>query len=92
MNDVAITPSFIDVIKMVNKVLAAFIGVDVRFAITGAILVGFSVIVKNTCFNPPTNGHEAARDLLYQQFPLTGEQRNTRMRKGVGKTLFKIIN
>ncbi|KAJ3566258.1 hypothetical protein NPX13_g7204 [Xylaria arbuscula] len=65
---------------MVNKVLAAFIGVDLIFAITGAILVGFSVIVKNTCFDPPTSGHEAARDLLYQQFPLTGEQRNLRVR------------
>ncbi|KAI1362481.1 tetraspanin [Xylaria arbuscula] len=67
---------------MVNKVLAAFIGVDLIFAITGAILVGFSVIVKNTCFDPPTSGHEAARDLLYQQFPLTA---------GIGNGIFTFV-
>lgn len=57
---------------MVNKVLAAFVAIDGLFAVMGAILMGFSVIVLNTCFNPPTEGVEAARDLLYQRFPLTG--------------------
>jgi len=58
---------------MVNKVLAAYIGIDIIFAATGALILGFSVIVKNTCFDPPTDGNEAARDLLYQQFPFSGE-------------------
>ncbi len=65
---------------MVNKVLAAFIGIDVIFAVTGALIVGFSVIVQNTCFDPPTGGTEAARDLLYQQFPLSGEQGDSDMK------------
>ncbi|KAI4604204.1 phospholipid scramblase 1 [Pestalotiopsis sp. 9143b] len=56
---------------MVNKVLAAFVAMDALFAFMGAIMMGFSVIVLNTCFNPPTEGNEAARDLLYQRFPLT---------------------
>ncbi|KAI1424574.1 tetraspanin [Xylaria sp. FL1777] len=67
---------------MVNKVLAAFIGIDILFAITGAIIVGFSVIVKNTCFDPPTDGNEAVRDLLYQQFPLSA---------GIGNGIFTFI-
>ncbi|KAI0426908.1 tetraspanin [Xylaria sp. FL1042] len=67
---------------MVNKVLATFVGIDVLFAITGAIIVGFSVIVRNTCFDPPTSGNEAARDLLYQQFPLSA---------GIGNGIFTFI-
>ncbi|KAI0802465.1 tetraspanin [Xylaria sp. FL0064] len=67
---------------MVNRVLATFVGIDILFAITGAIIVGFSVIVRNTCFNPPTNGNEAARDLLYQQFPLSA---------GIGNGIFTFI-
>jgi hypothetical protein len=55
---------------MVNKVLAAFVAIDFLYAITGAIVTGFSVIVLNTCFNVPTEGEEAARDLLYRRFPL----------------------
>jgi hypothetical protein len=58
---------------MVNKVLAAYIGIDIIFAATGALILGFSVIVKNTCFDAPTDGNEAARDLLYQQFPFSGK-------------------
>ncbi|KAH6647002.1 tetraspanin [Truncatella angustata] len=56
---------------MVNKVMAAFVAVDGLFALMGAIMMGFSVVVLNTCFNPPTEGNEAARDLLYRRFPLT---------------------
>ncbi|KAI0125223.1 tetraspanin [Xylariales sp. AK1849] len=56
---------------MVNKVQAAFVAVDGLFAMMGAIMLGFSVIVLNTCFNPPTEGTQAAQDLLYQRFPLT---------------------
>ncbi|ORY67275.1 uncharacterized protein BCR38DRAFT_153943 [Pseudomassariella vexata] len=56
---------------MVNKVLAAFVAIDGLFATMGAVMLGFSVIVLNTCFNEPTEGEEAARDLLYRTFPLT---------------------
>lgn len=57
---------------MVNKVLGAFVAVDALFALMGAIMMGFAIIVQNTCFNAPLDGNEAARDLLYQRFPLTG--------------------
>ncbi|KAI5921890.1 hypothetical protein F4810DRAFT_702088 [Camillea tinctor] len=56
---------------MVNKVLAAFIAVDGLFVSMGAIMLGFSVIVQQTCFDTPTEGMEAARDLLYQRFPFS---------------------
>ncbi|KAI1493317.1 hypothetical protein F5X96DRAFT_666822 [Biscogniauxia mediterranea] len=56
---------------MVSKVLAAFIAVDGLFVSMGAIMLGFSVIVQQTCFDPPTEGTEAARDLLYQRFPFS---------------------
>ncbi|OTA56895.1 hypothetical protein K449DRAFT_336133 [Hypoxylon sp. EC38] len=56
---------------MVNKVLAAFIGIDGLFVSMGAIMLGFSIIVQQTCFDAPNDGNEAARDLLYQKFPFT---------------------
>ncbi|KAK8139518.1 hypothetical protein PG984_000641 [Apiospora sp. TS-2023a] len=55
---------------MVNKIMAAFVAADGLFALTGAIMMGFSVVVLNTCFDPPTEGEGAARDLLYRRFPL----------------------
>lgn len=64
---------------MVNKVLGAFVGIDILFAATGALILGFSVIVKNTCFDPPNDGNMAARDLLYQQFPFSGELQDAMM-------------
>ncbi|KAJ2981428.1 hypothetical protein NUW58_g6690 [Xylaria curta] len=67
---------------MVNKVLAAFIGVDIFFVATGALILGFSVIVQNTCFDPPTDGDMAARDLLYRQFPFSA---------GIGNAIFTFI-
>ncbi|KAI8946563.1 tetraspanin [Xylaria longipes] len=67
---------------MVNKVLAAFVGIDVLFAATGALILGFSVIVKNTCFDPPKDGNMAAQDLLYQQFPFSA---------GIGNGIFTFI-
>lgn len=57
---------------MVNKVLGAYVAADFLFVATGAILVGFSVIVQNIMFEVPTEGGQAVRNLLYQQFPLTG--------------------
>jgi hypothetical protein len=64
---------------MVNKVLAAFVGIDILFAATGALILGFSVIVQKTCFDAPTEGNMAARDLLYQQFPFSGEQEQSKL-------------
>jgi hypothetical protein len=57
---------------MVNKVLGAYVAADFLFVATGAILVGFSVIVQNFMFETPTEGGQAVRNLLYQEFPLTG--------------------
>ena len=57
---------------MENKVLLAYIGLDGLFLVMGAIMMGFSVVVQNTMFDTPTAGSEAARNLLYQRFPLTG--------------------
>ena len=59
---------------MVNKVLAAFVVTDGLFVAMGAIMLGFSIIVQQTCFDTPNDGNEAARDLLYRRFPFTGEQ------------------
>ncbi|KAJ4386651.1 hypothetical protein N0V93_009549 [Gnomoniopsis smithogilvyi] len=56
---------------MANKVLGAYVVADLLFAITGAILVGFSVIVQNKMFEVPTDGSIAVENLLYQMFPLT---------------------
>lgn len=56
---------------MVNKVMAAFIGVDGLFVSMGAIMLGFSIIVQQTCFDVPSDGNAAARDLLYRRFPFT---------------------
>ncbi|GAP92765.1 putative tetraspanin [Rosellinia necatrix] len=64
---------------MVNKVLAAFVGIDILFAATGALILGFSVVVRNTCFDAPIDGDMAARDLLYQQFPFSA---------GIGNGIF----
>lgn len=57
---------------MGNRILTAYVIIDGLFAVTGAIMLGFSIIVLQTCFNPPTEGEQAARDLLYQRFPLQG--------------------
>ncbi|KAK3938415.1 hypothetical protein QBC46DRAFT_164397 [Diplogelasinospora grovesii] len=56
---------------MGNKVLLAYVAVDILFVITGAIMLGFSLIVQNVQFETPTDGESAARNLLYQRFPLT---------------------
>lgn len=57
---------------MANKILLAYIGADGLFVIMGAIMLGFSVIVQNDAFTTPTEGMQAARNLFYQKFPLTG--------------------
>ncbi|EON99047.1 putative tetraspanin protein [Phaeoacremonium minimum UCRPA7] len=56
---------------MANKVLMAYVAADVLFVAMGAVMLGFSIIVKNSMFDAPTTGGQAARNILYQQFPLT---------------------
>ncbi|PSR93827.1 tetraspanin [Coniella lustricola] len=56
---------------MVDKVLGAYVLADLAFAATGGVLVGFSIIVKNTMNNAPVDGTEAVENLIYQEFPLT---------------------
>lgn len=76
---------------MVNRVLAAYVATDFIFAATGAVMVGFCVIVQNIMFEVPTDGTQAVRNLLYQSFPLTGTTdpsrrdhslRSVRLRRG----------
>lgn len=58
---------------MVNKVLAAFVVADILFVSMGALMLGFCLVVQQTCFEEPTEGQQAARDLLYQLFPFNGK-------------------
>jgi len=55
-----------------NKVLWAYIAADVLFVVMGAVMVGFAVVVQNEIKVQPTDGEQAARNLLYSRFPLTG--------------------
>ncbi|CAI0648290.1 hypothetical protein CGCF415_v003856 [Colletotrichum fructicola] len=56
---------------MANKVLLAYVAADAVFVITGAILLGYSLINQNTVNEAPKEGVEAATKLLTKQFPLT---------------------
>ncbi|KAI0475912.1 hypothetical protein GGR56DRAFT_442485 [Xylariaceae sp. FL0804] len=56
---------------MVNKVLAAYMAADGLFVAMGAIMLGFCIIVSRTDHDVPSDGTEAARNLLYQMFPFT---------------------
>ena len=56
-----------------SKVLLAYVVADGLFLLMGVFMIVFSVIVQNIQFEIPTEGHQAARNLLYQRFPLTGE-------------------
>lgn len=56
---------------MVNKVQAAYVVADGLFLLMGIFIIGFSVIVGNIRDEIPENGRQAARNLLYQRFPLT---------------------
>lgn len=57
---------------MGNKVLMAYVVADGLFVVMGAIMLAFSIVVQNLMFENPTEGEQAARNLLYQRFPLTG--------------------
>lgn len=69
---------------MVNKVLASFMVIDGLFVSMGAIMLGFCVIVRQTSFDAPTEGREAARDLLYRTFPFNGKDTS------VSRTTFRV--
>ncbi|CAK7206280.1 hypothetical protein SEUCBS139899_009067 [Sporothrix eucalyptigena] len=58
---------------MANKVLVAYVLADILFVVMGAIMLAFSVIVKNILAKNevPANGTEAVINLLYSKFPLT---------------------
>ena len=57
---------------MVNKILAAYVVADILFLVSGAIELAFSIIVGNVMNEVAVDGETAARNLLYQRFPLTG--------------------
>lgn len=57
---------------MANKVLISYVLADIVFAITGALVLGFSIINQNTVNDAPKDGTEAASKLLTKQFPLNG--------------------
>lgn len=56
---------------MANKVLLAYGICDGLFVLMGIFMLSFSVIVQNIQNEIPENGRQAARNLLYQRFPLT---------------------
>lgn len=67
---------------MQNKVLGAYAAADFFFVVCGVILLVFSIVVRNQDNEVTDDGKQAARDLLYQQFPLTGAFR-ARLQMGV---------
>ncbi|KAG7291664.1 hypothetical protein NEMBOFW57_001683 [Staphylotrichum longicolle] len=56
---------------MVNKIQLAYVAADGLFMLMGVFILAFSVIVGNIRDEEPSNGRQAARNLLYQGFPLT---------------------
>ncbi|KAL8387275.1 hypothetical protein RB595_010031 [Gaeumannomyces hyphopodioides] len=56
---------------MANKILVSYVVADFLFVLMGAFMLGFSVVVQNVRDEVPTEGEQAARNLLYQGFPLT---------------------
>lgn len=56
---------------MVNKIQLAYVVSDGLLLLMGVFILAFSIIVGNIRDEVPTNGRQAARNLLYQGFPLT---------------------
>jgi hypothetical protein len=56
---------------MANKIQIAYLVADFLFLLMGVFILGFSVIVNNIKDEVPENGRQAARNLFYQDFPLT---------------------
>lgn len=57
---------------MGSKVQLAYVICDALFLVMGIVILAFCVIVGNVRDEVPADGHQAARDLLYQKFPLSG--------------------
>ncbi|KAJ3477968.1 hypothetical protein NLG97_g8698 [Lecanicillium saksenae] len=55
---------------MPDKVLLTTLAINVLFLATGAIELGFCLVVRGLLDNDPVDGREAVRHLLYRQFPL----------------------
>ncbi|SPO00020.1 probable Pls1 tetraspanin [Cephalotrichum gorgonifer] len=55
---------------MVNKILLTTVAADLLFLAAGAAMLGFCLIVRNVMDETPAEGRQAARNLLYQKFPL----------------------
>lgn len=56
---------------MPDKVFLTTLAADVLFLATGAIQLGFSLVVQSHLGNTPKDGHEAIRNFLYHRFPFT---------------------
>ncbi|KAH6697625.1 tetraspanin [Plectosphaerella plurivora] len=54
---------------MANLILGFYIFVDFLFLVSGAIIMGFSLIVQANKDEQPFEGRQAARNLIYQSFP-----------------------
>lgn len=74
---------------MPNKVFLAALAADVIFLASGALELGFSLVVSGQMFNKPQEGHEAVRNLLYQTFPLTAGVANASVI--LGAALFTLV-
>lgn len=53
-----------------NKILLATVAADLLFLAAGTCLLVFALVVRNTMNDDPEEGEQAARNLLYQRFPL----------------------
>lgn len=56
---------------MPNNVFTTTLGITFLFLVTGALQLGFSLIVQSQQDDRPQDGPEAVRNLLFQMFPLT---------------------
>ncbi|KAK3903444.1 hypothetical protein C8A05DRAFT_14597 [Staphylotrichum tortipilum] len=56
---------------MANKIQLVYVISDGLFLLMGVFILAFAIIVNNVKDEVPTNGRQAARNLLYQGFPLT---------------------
>jgi hypothetical protein len=64
---------------MANKIVLTMVAADILYLVSGALMLGFCLIVKNSMNDAPTNGEQAARNLLYREFPLDA---------GIGNAVF----
>ncbi|OAR01429.1 hypothetical protein LLEC1_05397 [Akanthomyces lecanii] len=55
---------------MPDKVLLSTLAINVLFLATGAIELGFCLVVQGLLDKDPVDGREAVRHLLYRHFPL----------------------